>query len=336
MGEASRVKLPAHPFRAVAVRQPWLPEFVAALEREPADLIHATNLGLEGLALNALRLARRRDVPFVITPFVHLGGPRDRVARRYVTMPHQRELLRDADAVLTMTEREADFIASTGVRTSKIHVVGAGVNPAEVTGGGAARFRQRHNLQGVLVGSIGALAEEKGTFDLVRAIQRLRQRGHSVELVVAGPALQQFERWYTALEEREKTGIRLLGIIDAEQKRDLLAAIDIFALPSRTESFGIVYLEAWMNQKPVVAADSGAVPELVRDGVTGLLVPFGDIEAIADAIVRLSADEALRDRLGTEGSTVVHTEYTWDLVFERVRAAYRTLLGTAMNSGVVT
>lgn len=331
MGEAARLPLPAPLYRDISMRQPWLPGLDAAIGREPADLIHATNLGLEGLAVTARSVAQRSDIPFVLTPFIHLGDGGSSVARRYVSMPHQIELLRGADAILAMTEHEAEFVSSMGVAAERIHVVGAGVSPERVTGGDATRFRTRHNIHGLLVGSIGTLASEKGTHDLVRAIQQLRRLGNEVELVLAGAALSQFERWYTGLEAPDRSGIHLLGVIGDEEKRDLLAAIDIFALPSRTESFGIVYLEAWANRKPVIAAEVGAVPELVRDGQNGLLVPFGNPGAIAEVIESLAVDETVRERLGVVGHDLVHARYTWAMVFDRVRTAYGHVLGTTLG-----
>jgi hypothetical protein len=100
MGEASRLGLPAGPFRSVARRQPFVPGLEESIQRGGTpDLIHATNLGLEGLAVAAQDVARERSIPFVVTPFIHLGVATDRIARRYVSMPHQRQLLQHAHAV---------------------------------------------------------------------------------------------------------------------------------------------------------------------------------------------------------------------------------------------
>jgi len=327
MGEASRIGLPAGPFRAASTHQPWMPGLANAISREPSDLIHATNLGIEGLAIVASQVARRADIPFVLTPFIHLGVQHDHIARRYVTMPHQIELLRSADAILTMTDHEATFVSSHGISPERVHVVGAGVSPHEVTNGGGHRFRTRHNLHGIVVGSIGALAPDKGTLDLVRTVQKLRRNGHDIGLVLAGSEMSTFTRWYAALDERAREGIQVVGVVDAEEKRDLLAAIDLFALPSRTESFGIVYLEAWANRVPVIAADAGAVSELVRNEENGLLVSFGDTESLAAAVLRLAGDAELRTRLGSAGWKLVHSRYTWSLVFDRVQDVYGALLG---------
>lgn len=323
MGELSRVPLPAFLFEQLALRQPWLPGLAEALGRPPAsDLVLATNIGLEGLAINGLKAARRSGAAFVLMPFIHLGRDEDPVARRYVSMPHQRRLMRIADAVIAMTGLESRFLASMGVDSGRIVVAGAGMTPEDVAGGDGAAFRARHDLRRPLVVALGALAPDKGTRELVQAVARLNNGGRQVDLALAGPSLRTFERWYTALDARARAGTHLLGVISAADKRDLLDAADIVALPSRTESFGIVFVEAWANRKPVIAADAGAVPELVRDGENGLLVPFGDAGALASAIGRLLDDAGLARRLGENGYRLAMERYTWSAVYERVTRAF--------------
>jgi glycogen synthase len=327
MGELSRLPLPAMPFTEVAVRQPWLPGFADAILRGPSpDLVMGTNIGLEGLAITGLRAARRAGAAYVLMPFIHLGRDNDPVARRYVSMPHQRALLQAADAVVAMTEIESRYLSSIGVDSARIVIAGAGMTPEDVSGGDGAAFRARHELDGPIVAALGALAPDKGTRELVQAVAKLNRAGQTVHLALAGPSLSTFERWYTALGSKERLGTRLLGVISPGEKRDLLDAADIVALPSRTESFGIVFVEAWANRKPVIAADAGAVPELVRDGENGLLVPFGDVGALARAIERLLDDTELARRLGECGYVLATGEYTWAKVHERVKVAFKIAL----------
>lgn len=327
MGELSRLPLPALPFELASRMQPWMPGLPDALVSVGAvDVVLATNLGLESLAIAARQQARRVGAAFVLMPFLHLGADDDATARRYVTMPHQVNLLRDADAVLTMTEREREFVAGLGVDCRRIVVTGAGVDVAEVTGGDGPAFRNRRGLDGFVVGALGPPSVEKGTHDLVRAVASLRRAGRDINLVLAGPPLSGFTRWYESLAPDERAGTTLLGYISASERRDLLAAIDAFALPSRTESFGIVYLEAWLNRKPVVAARVGAVPEIVRDGETGLLVPFGDSDALGGALGRLMDDRCLRQRLAESGHRLAMSRYRWDDVLRRVQRGYEIAL----------
>ncbi len=126
----------------------------------------------------------------------------------------------------------------------------------------------------------------------------------------------------------QRRGIHLLGFVSDEERRDLLAAADVLALPSRTESFGLVFMEAWANSKPVIGARAGAIPAVVSDGEDGLLVPFGDVAALADAIAQIMQSENLARTLGERGRSRVITEDEW---FERVRDVYATVTGTTAS-----
>jgi glycosyltransferase involved in cell wall biosynthesis len=104
------------------------------------------------------------------------------------------------------------------------------------------------------------------------------------------------------------------------------AALDVFAMPSRTDSFGIVFLEAWANAKPVVAAAAGGVPEVVEHEKTGLLIPFGDVDALAQVIQSLLDDPAMRKRLGQAGKARVTRGYTWNDRFATLYGRILSLL----------
>jgi glycosyltransferase involved in cell wall biosynthesis len=100
-------------------------------------------------------------------------------------------------------------------------------------------------------------------------------------------------------------------------------------MPSRTDSFGIVFLEAWANGLPVVAAAAGGVSEVVEHERTGLLVPFGDVAALAAALVRLASDRSFASKLGQAGAEHVAHGFTWDDKFARLAAAVDGLRGSA-------
>lgn len=332
MGEASRVVRWAAPFTQISRFLPAIPSLRHELAAGgPADVIHGTNLSLEGPAIVGRDFAQLCGVPFVLTPFIHLGVPGDPIARRYVSMPHQVQLLRDADLVIAMTELERRHIVGLSIDEKRVAVSGVGVRPDEVRGGDGAAFRREHGVDGYLVASLGAMAADKGTFDTVRAVVELRRRGVDVELVLAGPALSGFERWFAALDEGDRQGIHLLGFINAQEKRDLLAAMDALVVPSRTESFGIVYLEAWANGKPVIAAAAGAVTELVKNGQNGLLVPFGDPLQLAEAIRTLVDEPHTGLDFGRRGYDLTVGRYTWTAVLDRLDAAHERVLGIRIS-----
>jgi glycosyltransferase involved in cell wall biosynthesis len=105
----------------------------------------------------------------------------------------------------------------------------------------------------------------------------------------------------------------------------LLQELDLFVLPSLWEGFGLVLLEAMAAARPVVASSIGPVPEIVLDGETGLLVPPGDADRLADAIVRVLADRALGERLGRAGRARVQQTFALDDMVDRTDRLYREL-----------
>src|SRR6185312_68251 len=131
------------------------------------------------------------------------------------------------------------------------------------------------------------------------------------------PAFQEF--WKRYIRRVDPSSIIRLGIISDEGKRDFFAAIDAFALPSRTDSFGLVLLEAWANGKPNLVYRAGGPAELVRDGIDGLHARSGDIEELAKQVQRLVVDAPLRSRLGECGRARIGNEFLWADKLEFVR-----------------
>lgn len=320
------------PGREVALRRagrysPWVPSLERALREEDTrfDLVHSANIALESLILAAEEYGQRRDVPHVVTPFVHLAEEHRRQVSKYYTMRHQLAALRRADAVVAQTARERRFLLAQGIAEAKLHLVGAGVDPATVVGGDGAAFRARHGIAGPLVTILGTTAHDKGTPHLVEALRALRRAGREATLVIAGPTMEHFVRWFAALPPADRTHCRLLGFVSPDEKRDLLAATTIYAGPSRTDSFGIAYLEAWCCGVPVIGARAGGVLDVIADGEDGLLVPFGDVPALTAALRSLLDDPALAARLGARGRAKTLAHHTWEQVATAFAGIYDSL-----------
>jgi len=332
MVELGRAGRPSAPLlRRLAALTPRLPGLADYLENAPeladVDLVHTTNITLDFAILPAERWARRRGLPHLITPFVHLGEPGSRQIVRYYTMPHQIEIMRRATRVATMTGLERDYLVGRGVPAQRVRTVGAGVSLAELAGGDGARFRAAQGVAGPMVLSMGVAAYDKGTVHVLEAMRRLWAAGSPATWVQCGPLMGHFQQLVDGLAGAERERVRVLGYVDDATRRDALAAADLYAQPSRTDSFGITFLESWASGTPVVAANAGGVPAVVRHGVDGLLVPFGDVAALAGAIRRLLADRALAGAMGEAGRRRVARELTWDAVYGRVRSLYDEAIG---------
>ena len=274
----------------------------------PLDAVHAFAFPYSFIASCALRLARRRGVPFLLTPFLHLGNPTDpadRTRRQYTSRP-LRWLLRQADRVFVQTPTEANAVIGLGIPANRVVLQGLGVDPLACTGGDREAARRAWGVAPgeVVVGHLANLSAEKGTVDLLRAAERGEFR-----LVLAGPNMPSFRRAWESFPARDR--VTRLGRLTDVGKRDFFAGIDVFALPSRTDSFGLVLLEAWANGKPNVCYRAGGPADLVRHGEDGLLVRCGDVEGLAKGLLRLAVDEDMRHRLGEAGRERVGHEFRW-------------------------
>ena len=207
-----------------------------------------------------------------------------------------------------------------------------GVDERECTGGHRERVRQEWGAQPgeVVIGHLANNSEEKGTVDLLKAAAILCAGGRSVRVVLAGPEMVNFRTFWR--DHRASGPVVRLGVLDDDQKRDFFAGIDVFALPSRSDSFGLVLLEAWANKVPNVAYAAGGVAEVIHHEGDGLLVRCGNIEALASALDRLVHDGGLRRLLGENGHARTGAEFAWGPKLDCVREVYESLTGKRDSS----
>jgi L-malate glycosyltransferase len=281
-------------------------------DTEPVDVVHAIAFPYAAIIRSGLRLARRRGVPFVITPFLHLGDPDDpddRIRRAY-TAPHLRWLLRQADRVVVQTPTEGEAVREIGIPSFRIVLQGLGVDPAECTSGDreVARASWRISSGEFVIGHLANQSAEKGTIDLLRAAAEVRRGGLPLRVVLAGPAMPSFTTFWKAFGP--VPWVTQLGPLDDRQKLDFFAAIDTFALPSRSDSFGLVFLEAWANSLPVIGYRTGGVADVIRHETDGLLIRCGDLTGLQNALRRM-ADAAVRQAWGTAGRERVGRDFCW-------------------------
>ena len=290
------------------------------------DVVHATAFPYAFPILCALRLARRLGVPLVLTPFLHLGDPDDLhdPTRRAYLSPPLSYLLRAADRIMVQTLPEREALLTHGIPGEKLILQGMGVDADECTGGNREAVRQAWGVADgeVVIGHLANQSVEKGTVDLLRAAEQLWQRGTRFRVVLAGPAMPNFRSFRASITP--SFPLHEMGILDDRQKRDFFAALDLFALPSRSDSFGLVLLEAWANGLPNVAYRAGGIAGVIRHEDDGLLVRCGDVTALADALGRLVDDATRRRRLGEAGRERSARDYRWEDKLAMVRKSYET------------
>jgi glycosyltransferase involved in cell wall biosynthesis len=293
-------------------------------KHERFDVVHATAFPYGWPLACARRLARRLGVPFVLTPFLHLGDPddpRDRTRRAY-TSPALMSLAQSADRLFVQTEGERQAFLERGIPAERLVLQGMGLDRESCTSGDRPRVRTEWGIGAgeVAIGHLANNSREKGSVDLLRAAERAWHQSGRFVLVLAGPEMPNFQSFWQG--HRPSGRVIRLGVLDARQKRDFFAAIDVFALPSRSDSFGLVLLEAWANGVPNLGYRAGGIGWVIHDEKDGLLVRCGDLEGLATAMRRLTSDANLRHRLGAAGQERTRHEFEWTDKFEIVRRVY--------------
>ncbi len=298
---------------------PYLPDLYRWLETtaESFDLIAAMGISFEPLFVAGQRAAQKRGIPFVAYPLTHFGAgetPGADILSRFYTMPYQTELIVRSDMLLAQTQAEADYYIGHGMERSKVTIAGPGFDPEEIPDGDAGRWREKYQIaaDAPVILTMSSLNYDKGTPYLIEAVRQLWQADQDVVLAIAGNPQPDFQRYFERLPADVRSRLLMLGHITDMEKRDVLAAAQIFAMPSRTDSFGIVYLEAWYAGLPVVGAETwGVMNDVIREGENGRLVPYGDGDRLASVLGELIADPAECARLAANGRAFAVGEHTW-------------------------
>src|SRR5262249_8558932 len=120
-----------------------------------------------------------------------------------------------------------------------------------------------------------------------------------------------------------KDSVIRLGVLSEQQKRDFYAGIDLFVMPSRSDAFGLVLLEAWANGKPNVAYRAGGVADVIRHEVDGLLAKCGDGRKVEESIGALAFNRGLGKQLGDAGRRRIERDFGWNDKLGLVESVYK-------------
>ncbi len=178
---------------------------------------------------------------------------------------------------------------------------------------------------------VGRLVERKGVLYLIEAIGRLRDASIRLVIVGDGPERPKLEDAARRLGGGVADRVEFRGKISATELQAAYAGANAFVLPSvfdargDTEGLGVVALEAMNYGTPVVASRIGGIPDVVEDGVTGLLVPPGDAAALAAALRRVLDEPGLARKLGEAGRRRLHEQFSWEAITARWEAVYSSL-----------
>jgi len=239
--------------------------------------------------------------------------------------------------ILRYNFKRADVILSTShalaLETKKYTAKSIGVTPFGIDTN-TFRPMEVKNIfsEGtIVIGTVKQLEVEYGISDLLRAFALVKKRneGVSLKLLIVGSGSLLNELKILAKELKIENDTVFTGFIPPAEVPAYHNMIDISVFPSLQESFGVSVLEASACEKPVIVSNVGGLPEVVEDGVTGIIVPPADPDKLADAIEKLVRDEELRKTMGKKGREGVERLYNWQNNVKQMIAVYEQ----AVNKG---
>jgi glycosyltransferase involved in cell wall biosynthesis len=251
--------------------------------------------------------------------------------------PLSRWAMRRDDGIIGVSQFVADSVIAMGYSPNRVYHVLNGLDASRWnwrTDGSDIRREYGISAEAPLVAVISRLFHWKGHIDLVRALAIVRQSMPQARLLIVGEDDARGAPDRGSFTAELKALIRELGqdeaVIFAGFRSDIqciLAACDIYAMPSFEEPAAVVFLEAMAMKKPIVALESGGVPELVQHGKAGLLSAPKDIDQLAANLLWLVRDPELRRRMGEFGRMDVETRLTPRQMANDCEAIYRKILG---------
>ena len=308
---------------------------MAAISSTRPDVLHTHLLKADalGAAVGWLaRVGRPRALPRAIVSSKH----NDEAPLRRPSIARVHGFLSRADdAIICCSDHVARYVTTVGrAPADRIRRVYYGIDLARPVDLGAERRAEVRAELGIsdraeLVLGVGRLDPQKGWPDLLAAMGSVIAARPRAHLLIVGGAQQGDEGFVGSLKARALLSDLAGHVTFAGVRTDvptLMASCDLFAMASRWEGFGLVFAEAMAAARPVVATRVSAVPEVVADGETGLLVEPGDVTALAGAIARILADRPLGGRLGVAGYRRVRERFAAPRMVDETNEVYRDAL----------
>lgn len=235
---------------------------------------------------------------------------------------HQRHLLAVSGAV-------KNHLVDQGISPERITVLYNALAPEEFQpqrSPAAVRAEFGADADTPVVGTFAHLSEKKGYRELFAAIPRVLTLFPRAQFWIVGHGILRDELEHSARAGGFLESIRFTGF--RRDTADLMNAIDVMALPSHREPCALVYIEAALCARPIVACRAGGAPESIADEETGLLVPVRDSRAVAEAILTLLDNRAAAQAMGGAGRERARDVFSWDRFVTTLEAVYDRVLGT--------
>lgn len=238
-----------------------------------------------------------------------------------------RQAARGAVCIVAITHYTAwEFSQHNGVPPDRMRIIPPALGEEKIE---LPRGRQEvgRDLAILTVGRLLVTERYKGVDTLIEAVEKARSDGAKVHLTIAGDGddLPRLKKLASRLGLNRH--VAFLGAVSDERLRCLYEECDVFAMPSKGEGFGIVFLEAMRHGKPCIGGNHGGTPEVITHGVDGYLVDYGDVGQLTRYLVTFSQNPALRQQMGCRGYEKVRGKY----LFSHMQGGWFSLLDEVLN-----
>ena len=299
------------------------------LDEVRPDVVHVQHPLERSLYARLVRRVENWRLPLVVTAHSLFGEHADDTIQ-HLMAPN----LRAADRVIAVSDHIADQAIGLGVDPKRVRVIQSGVDTLRFQPRDRVGARRRLDLadDARLVLFVGNLEPRKQVDVLLRALRSVRENVPTPRLLIVGSGesagvhdqSERLQRLATELKLMDV--VRFAGRLNDDQLLDAYAAADAFALPSSSEAQGIVALEAMACGLPVVATAVGGLLGTIEDGVTGFLVPSGDVAALAERLTAVLTDAGCRATVGAAARRAVEQRFGWSRAVEDTVAVYREVV----------
>jgi glycosyltransferase involved in cell wall biosynthesis len=293
-------------------------KLLAYLRREKPDFVHTHLVHAETYAIPAARLAGIRYI-------VNSGHNDDPFRRHPLFRLRSRFIWRLTTRGIAISQSVKRFLLGfEGAGDEQVSVIYYGLQPPAP----ATSLNLRESLgllpQARIIGSVCRLVEQKGITYAIDAMKILSEKYPDLHYVIVGDGvLRQALLQQTAILGLQHR-VHLLGW--REDVAGIMAQFEIFLAPSLWEGFGLVFLEAMGQSRPIVSSNISSIPEVVQDGVTGLLVEPRNPTALANAIGQLLDDPERARQMGQAGRQRLETVFSLESMIEQTAALYREIM----------
>ena len=273
--------------------------------------------------LSAFKFSKKKKIPFICTPLIHINPYLNEFLK-----PTFNYILKKSDAIIAFTSFEKKFYTKYGITKDKIYVIPPGIDPEDYKEPDVEGFKVRYNIprECSILLFIGRKTYYKGVQNVILALKLLIKKNKDIILILIGPNTREFLLFFSKLTPELKSHIIDLGIVSNKTISSVFASCDVFVLPSLDDSYGIVYLEAWLFKKSVIGALEGNVSDVIENRVNGILVPFNNIKKLAITIEEILKNYELRNFLGHNGHAKLKKSNLISITGKKVLDLYEKFL----------